>query len=361
MRGIDKIDGDIRVWDESEISLDSEEDSSLFKQSHPSTFFATGETSGVSMTKDSVVLKRAYGFCFKNLFIEPLIEPGPGSLTVTYPICHKVHRGHPIDQFKWHITGFNPLNDAKFPIYSHIQLKFTRIDTHIYLNIKCNAFIELHDFDLTNFVAILAEKKNHSFGSSEISEANAKLHDKLMYPDAKRTDVIVRQQVIDDGVDIQSMLESVYNYNVNCLKRFEELTCTREVEAYNVAQQLGVVLNEVVGNYQAVTSKDYLVALTLLDIIEANLTYKNDPQIWMSMTRIRDALNDLARKALNDVTGVRIDVHQLDLIVKELELHEGINPKNGHWFPVGTVASLSQSLTDFFPDYNEYFNPCTLI
>jgi hypothetical protein len=116
----------------------------------------------------------------------------------------------------------------------------------------------------------------------------------------------------------------------------------------------------VVGNYQALTSKDYQLALTLLDIIEANPTYKNDPQIWMSMTRIRDALNGLARKALNAETGVRIDVHQLDLILKELELHEGISPKNGHWFPVGTVASLSQCIKDFFPVYNDYFNPCTI-
>lgn len=350
MRGINKIDGDIHCKDKSEESLDSGAgDSSLFK-SHPAAFFATSEASGVGMTKSSVVLKKAYGLCFKNVYAEPLIESGADYLSVTYPIFHQIHRGHSMDKLKWHFTGFNPLNDDKFPLSSHIQFKFFRVESRIYLNVTSTSFFDLFNYNVSELANIITEKSSLHSGSFDISKIHIRVTEKLVNPENGPTDVLVMQRTIGEGQNIKSMLEAVYGYHVNCLKRLEELSCSRDIDAYNVAVQLGTVLSAVVKNYQNVSVLDYQLSLALIDTLEHNSTYLNDPLIWMSMTKIKDALTNLSKLALTSTDGVEVDSEQLEHILIELESHEGVKPIPGNWFPGGTVASLSSLLKTLCPE-----------
>uniref|UniRef100_UPI002619BAC8 hypothetical protein n=1 Tax=uncultured Legionella sp. TaxID=210934 RepID=UPI002619BAC8 len=323
MRGTHKIGGDLQTTDES--SKPSrylrEDTGSLFHLNYSSSFFATRESSGVAMADSSVVLKKAYGFCFKHLFAEPQIETTPDSLIITYPVYHKIHRAYVMEQLKWHITGFNPLNDSKYPICSHIQLKFTRQASRIYLDIKSCSFVDLYDYDVTELADILAEETNHQGKLIGAGLVSIHVNEKLINPKGMPTDVLVMQQTIDDG--LQSMLESVYNYHVNCLKRFEEISHSRDIGAYTTAVKLGSVLRAVVKNYRTVNLDNYQLALTLLGTLEKNAAYQNDPQIWMSMPKIKEALTTLSAKAaLCD--GIEIEIGHLKSILKKLEYHEGV-------------------------------------
>lgn len=350
MRGINKFDGDIQARDEIDQSLDSQEET-LFKQYFSATFFASSRGASARL------LKKFSNFCFNSTFAEPVIQTTDTSLTVVFPVCHQIHCSSSVKRSKWSRKDIYPLDETIVPIYSHIQLKITRIDAYIYLNVECKAFTDLYDYNVTDLLNNLTEIVNATRSSSGASgKQYLHVNTKVIYLDVINTEVNVRLLAINNGVDrvaIQGMVGEVSNYYVNCLKRFEELAIGREVNAYQTAQELGTLLLAVVDNYREVSPKEYQSALTLLTVLETNVTYQNDPHIWMSMTKIRNALTGLSEKALIVTDGIKLEPEQLALILDTLDHFEGERPLLGKWFSTGTVQRLAGLLKDLVPELSQ--------
>lgn len=350
MREINKIDGDVDQKNKNvrTVDLDDSVDSAT-SLTHSATFFGA-ITSEATTSKDSEFLKKAHGLCFKTKFHSPLINTTEDSITVNFELRHSIHKGHILDKMKEYIPGINSHIDCtEFPIYSYLQLRFTRDQSRIFLNIKCNAFVDIYDFDFTQLLIILADNSCSALSTSECDQTNIMISERLVNPVGMRSKLPVRQLTMDDGMDVTPILDSVHNYKLNCLKRFEELSVVREPDAYQCSQNLGKILSKINKNYMAVTPSDFKLALILLDKLESNITYQNDPQIWLSMTKIREALELLSKRAQIFGRGVEIEDSQLIFILKELEYHEGVKPTEGSWFPHGTIDQLREKLTEFYP------------
>lgn len=143
-------------------------------------------------------------------------------------------------------------------------------------------------------------------------------------------------------------MQDVHDFNLNCLRRFEELTYGRDHSAYRNSQALGRILHKIVTAYQEVTVNEYDIALNRLKIVFQDHVFQNDPQICLSLTHIVNALVVLSQKKELNNKGMEIDEHQLHLILKELAKHEGKKFKNNLWFPIGTVEAISQEVEELF-------------
>jgi hypothetical protein len=196
--------------------------------------------------------------------------------------------------------------------------------------------------------------KTKSF--SQFKEVAFKVNDQKKCLNVGALSVDIRHLVTHDdldydGVSIKNLLQEVSNFNLNCLKRFEELTYHENGKDYVQAHELGNILDEMVLNYKAVPYQLYKTALNKLGAIERTEVYQNDPLIQLSLTDIRKTIEALSTKALHAGRGIEINEQQLGLILQELFLHEGIKPEKGVWFPVGTVKKLSQQIDAFFSLY----------
>lgn len=301
------------------------------------------------------VFKRVYGYCFATEFESMQIKSSLNSITIIYPLNHRIHNGH-----------FTDLFDGKPPLYfsseenwlnnSFLKLKFTRCGDKRFLFLECNAYEDIYDYDLGKLLAIFAKQDIRVKNKSQFKEVALKVTDQSESLNVDSLNVNLRHlathdDVDYDGVSVKNLLEGMSCFNVNCLKRFEELTCHRSEKDYLQAHELGLILDEMVSNYKAVPYPQYKTALSRLDSIEQNEVYKNDPLIQLSSVDIRKILESLSTRALNAGRGMEIDEQQLNLILQELLLHEGTKPEDGTWFPVGTVARLSQQLEAFFSLY----------
>ncbi|MBL7481080.1 hypothetical protein [Legionella bononiensis] len=362
MRGINKLDGDIYIPDTEKGSLDSEEqDSSISALTRLPTFFTAGNSLGIPLSNDSVSLKKAYGFCFQNYFQPILVKTSSDSLTVYFAVCHSIHHQLLLSQLKRHIPGIHSsIDSTEFPVNSYFQLKFTTHDSRIFLHMECYAFVDLFDYNFKHLLDLLADFDCREEYSDGLNGSNMGITEQTVVPDTMHSAVKVRQLTTDRRFFVKPLLASIRDYVMNCLSRFEELSLNREMEAYGVALHLGLILKRIEENYLTVPFDDYTKALTLLGTLECNETYQMDPQIWLSMPKIRDALELLKTKALIGDRGIEFDVNKLGLLMQELILHEGARPKPDIWFPLGTVDHLSQQLEDFYPNYKQILKPAVI-
>ncbi|KTD43279.1 hypothetical protein [Legionella quateirensis] len=362
MRGINKIDGDTYILDKDKGSLDTEEqDSSMSTLTRLPTFFTAGTSLGIPLSNDSISLKKAYGFCFQNYFQPTLVKTTSDSLTIYFAVCHRIHHQLLLSQLKRHIPGIHSsIDSAEFPVYSYFQLKFTTHDSRIFLHMECYAFVDLYDYNFKHLLDLLADFDCREECSDGLDGSSIGITEQMVVPDTMHSAVKVRQFTTDKGVFVKPLLSSIQDYVMNCLKRFEELSLNRDMDAYHIAINLGQILERIEKNYLTVTFDDYTKALSLLSTLETNDIYQMDPQIWLSMPKIRDALELLKVKALIGDRGIELDVNKLGLLMQELILHEGARPKPDIWFPLGTVDHLSQQLEDFYPNYKEILKPAVI-
>ena len=354
MRTINKIDGDKhskKIEKESLISVDK--DSLTSSLTYTPKFFGTVTPAEAPVSKDSISFKDAYGFCFKNFFQPNQNKTTANSLTVFYAVTHSIHHEGISNQLKRHIPGHHSFIDlSEFPVYSYLQLKFTNFDSRIYLHLECSAFSDLFDYDLKKFLQLLAEFDKRDKHSDHLDSSPVGIKEQEFLPNGMHSEVRVRQLTTDHGVFVKPLLNTIQSYMMNCLNRFKEISINREIDAYNTALSLGDILARIEANYLTVTFADYRKAADLLETLERNDTYQMDPQIWLSMTSIRLAIELLGAKALTGDKGIELNAEQLDILMQELKLHEGTKPKSDIWFPLGTVDKLSQQLEDFYPGYN---------
>lgn len=353
MRVINKIYGEKSIGSTDKRSLVSEDNDSLTSSmTHSLPWLGEVAPATVSLSKDSVSLKNAYGFCFKNFFQSNLIQTAAGSLTAFFAVRHDIHHQSLSNQLKSYISGIHSLIDpAEFPVSSYIKLKFTAYDSRIFLHMESCAFIDLYHYDLKRLFDLLIDHINGEGSSDAHDKKPVEIMEQIVVPNTMHSAVKVRHIKTDKSIFIPPLLDTIQSYALNCLNRFEELSINREAEAFQTARALGVILKRIEKNYLSVTFDEYEMALNLLKTLEGNETYQMDPHIWLSMTKIRDALERLKDKALFVDKGMEVSQHQLDILMQELKLHEGVKPKSNIWFPLGTVDNLIQQLEVFYPDY----------
>lgn len=293
----------------------------------------------------------AYGQCFANEFRVAQITPELNTLTLSFPISHQVHKGHFFDKFTKKTPSFFSSNKQ---LESYLQLKFTLEGDHLFLAVESGSFINMYNYHLEHLLSIFA-KNDESLLSSFALDQDKTIDGSRYFLTANRSIQYRYLKTLDDSgikeIKINELISCIADYNLNCLKRFEELTCQREVEAYNSSKTLGLILNNIVDNFRSVLISDYKNALSLLDELEHNETYQNDPQIQLSMPKIKMSLEHLAKGAWMSGKGIEINMTQLDLVLKELEHHEGNKPDHGIWFPKGTVDECSYQLREFISCY----------
>ncbi|RUR15189.1 hypothetical protein ELY21_14980 [Legionella sp. km535] len=353
MRVINKIYGEKSIRCTDKRSLVSEDNHRLMGSlTHSLTCLEEVAPASGSLSKDSISLKNAYGFCFNNFFQSNLIQTAAGSLTVIFAVRHDIHHQSLSNQLKSYLPGIHSLIDpAEFPVSSYFKIKLTAYDSRLFLHMECCAFVDLYHYDLINLLDLLNDHKNGEGSSDAQDKKPVEIIEQIVVPNTMHSAVKVRHIKTDKGIFITPLLNTIQSYALNCLNRFEELSINREAEAFQTARDLGVILKRIEKNYLSVTFDEYEMALTLLKTLEGNETYQMDPHIWLSMTKIRDALERLKDKALFVDKGMEVSQHQLDILMQELKLHEGVKPKSDIWFPLGTVDNLIQQLEVFYPDY----------
>ncbi|MCL9685816.1 hypothetical protein [Legionella maioricensis] len=311
---------------------------------------------GNSGVKGSVVFKRIYGYCFATAFESMQIKASLDSITITYPINHRIHNEHFTDLF----DGKPPLHFSSAgqnaPNNSFLKLKFTRCGAKKFLFLECNAYEDIYNYDLANLLATFAKQDVKIKNFSQFKEVVLKVRDEEERLNVDALHVNLRHLITHDdfdydGVSVENLLEAVSSFNINCLKRFEELISHKNEKDRVPACELGQILAKIVLNYKIVPYQQYKAALSRLDSIERNEIYQNDPLIQLSLVDIRKTIATLSTRALNAGRGIEVNEQQLSFILQELFLHEGTKPEERVWFPVGTVERLSQQLEAFFSLY----------
>lgn len=291
------------------------------------SFFFNGVTDILSAQKN------AYDCSFLVQFGKRESHVSEGEFTVNFPIRFQRCKG---------VSPF-PEEYAEQTVHSFLNLKFTLEGTKLFCRLKCNTATELKDYYLRDLVAILFPHSSQASLAYSVTDS----HDLLC---EKTEPVHIRSVVTHENVDVnvvEASIKIIKDYRLHCLRRFEELTAQRESIAYHRSLQLGDILNRIAEDYHLVKDADYKKAFIALSAIEMNETYQNDPQIFMSLNGIREALTFFRHHSKMARKGVEIDLDQLKLIMNELESHEGNRPKDNVWFPLGTVISLSLQMEEF--------------
>ena len=122
---------------------------------------------------------------------------------------------------------------------------------------ECAAYGDIYDYDLGDLLAVFAKQNVKIKNFSQFKEATLKVSDGKECLNVDALSVHIRHLVtyddLDyDGVNIKTLLKEVSDFNVNCLKRFEELTCHKNEKDYIPAHELGNILDEIVLNYKIV-------------------------------------------------------------------------------------------------------------
>ncbi|HAT1882067.1 TPA: type IV secretion protein Dot [Legionella pneumophila] len=265
------------------------------------------------------------------------------SVRIRLPIKHSVYRSHDNSDLSSDSTLIIDSSNLQDHI-SYLQLCFTHEEGKWYLFLKCFTALGVFNYDFAPLLEILHKPDIRTYPMS------------FGYPGViDRTELIdmdrktyARQFIIHGPDDEAKILQDVHDFNLNCLRRFEELTYGRDNSAYRNSQSLGRILHKIVTAYQEVTVNEYDIALNRLKIVFQDQVFQNDPQICLSLTHIVNALIVLSQKKELTNKGMEIDEHQLHLILKELAKHEGKKFKNNLWFPIGTVEAISQEVEELF-------------
>ncbi|HDV5710358.1 TPA: type IV secretion protein Dot [Legionella pneumophila] len=265
-----------------------------------------------------------------------ILKKDNNSVLITLAIKHNVHRNHDCN-----LSGDSSSQQDHI---SYLQLKFTYEEGKWYFFLKSFTPLDAFNYDFAPLLKILHKPEIRtypmSFGYPGVIDRT-----ELIDKDRK---TYARQFIIHGPDDEAKILQDVHDFNLNCLRRFEELTYGRDNSAYRNSQALGRVLHKIVTAYEEVTVNEYDIALNRLKIVFQDQVFQNDPQICLSLTHIVNALIVLSQKKKLNNKGMEIDEHQLHLISKELAKHEGKKFKNNLWFPIGTVDAISQELEELF-------------
>ncbi|HAT8807848.1 TPA: lpg1273 family Dot/Icm T4SS effector [Legionella pneumophila] len=262
------------------------------------------------------------------------------SISITLPIKHNVHRNH-----DGNLPGDSTSavdSSTQQDHISYLQICFTHEEGKWHLFLKCFTTLDTFNYDFAALLKILHKPDIRtypmSFGCPGVIDRT-----ELIDRDRK---TYARQFIIHGPDDEAKILQDIHDFNLNCLRRFEELTYGRDNSAYRNSQALGRILHKIVAAYQEVTVNEYDIALNRLKIVFQDQVFQNDPQICLSLTHIVNALIVLSQKKELNNKGVEIDEHQLHLILKELAKHEGKKFKNNLWFPIGTVDVIRQDIEE---------------
>ncbi|HAT2066013.1 TPA: type IV secretion protein Dot [Legionella pneumophila] len=264
------------------------------------------------------------------------------SISITLPIKHNVYRNHDGNLPGDSTSAVDSSNQQDH--ISYLQICFTHEEGKWYLFLKSFTTLDVFNYDFAPLLKILHKPDIRtypmSFGCPGVIDRT-----ELIDMDRK---TYARQFIIHGPDDEAKILQDIHDFNLNCLRRFEELTYGRDNSAYRNSQALGRILHKIVTAYQDVTANEYEIALNRLKIVFQDQVFQNDPQICLSLTHIVNALIVLSQKKELNNKGVEIDEHQLHLILKELAKHEGKKFKNNLWFPIGTVDAIRQEIEELF-------------
>jgi hypothetical protein len=257
-----------------------------------------------------------------------------GEFVVNFPVRYRLSKG----------TSPFPAEYAEQAVHSFLKFKFTLEGSKLFCRLKCDSLTELKEYDLRNLFSIL-------YPSSSLASKVYSVTDTQALLSFVTEPVHVRQVVSHestDAVNVEAFIKIIKDYRLHCLRRFEELTAQRESIACHWSLQLGEILDRIAVDYHLVKDAEYKRAFKILSAIELNQTYQNDPQIFMSLNGIRDALSFFRQHTKMARKGVEIDFRQLKLLLDELESHEGNRPKDNVWFPSGTALNLTSQMEEFF-------------
>ncbi len=289
--------------------------------------------------------------CSDKQFFPEEIFKSDSSLIVKFPILHHIPNDHSLDI----LDGIPPENyihdlEKGSIIHAFIKFQFTKVNNQLFLKLESRSFPTVFDYNLHDLHAIFVKPMNNS-GAADVGAL--RIADSSKLEQIGRFKIPVRHTVTYDDIDFDGFklidtLKNIASYHVNCIKRFEELTETRDENSFLKAQELSSILDDIVTNYKEVTPHHYAIALNNLTEIESTETYRYDPLIQLSLTPIRPALEALSQRALVSRRGVEINDQQLANIMKELLKHEGKTPNKDVWLAEGMVERLSAQLESFF-------------
>ncbi|CZH93439.1 TPA: type IV secretion protein Dot [Legionella pneumophila subsp. pneumophila] len=289
------------------------------------------------------VLLKSPSFNHVGSEFQPMVSKRDvNSISITLPIKHNVHRNHDGNLPGDSISVVDSSNQQDH--ISYLQLCFTHEEGKWYLFLKCLTTLDVFNYDFAPLLKILHKPDIRTY---PMSLGCPGVIDRTELVNMDRT-IYVRQFIIHGPDDEAKILQDIHDFNMNCLRRFEELTYGRDNSAYRNSQALGRILHKIITAYQEVTVNEYDIALNRLKIVFQDQVFQNDPQICLSLTHIVNALIVLSQKKELNNKGVEIDEHQLHLILKELAKHEGKKFKNNLWFPIGTVDAIRQELEELF-------------
>ncbi|HAT8179843.1 TPA: type IV secretion protein Dot, partial [Legionella pneumophila] len=232
------------------------------------------------------------------------LEKDVNSITITLPIKHSACQNHDSN-----LSGESTLT-VESSNHSYIQLRFTYEEGKWYLFLKCFASLDVCDYDLRPLLEILHKPDVRTY---PMGFGYPGIIDRIELIDLARK-IYVRKFIIHGSDDEAKILQDIHDFNLNCLRRFEELTYGRDNSAYRNSQALGRILHKIVTAYQDVTANEYEIALNRLKIVFQDQVFQNDPQICLSLTHIVNALIVLSQKKKLNNKGIEIDEHQLHLI-----------------------------------------------
>ncbi|KTD59273.1 hypothetical protein [Legionella shakespearei] len=277
--------------------------------------------------------KKAYDCTFVVQFGKMESHVSAGEFIVNFPVYYRLGKG----------TSPFPAQYAEQAVHSFLKFKFTLEGTKLFCRLKCDSLTALKDYDLRNLLSILYPSLSQTNMAYSVTDNHALL--------CLVTEPVHVRQVVShestDAVNVEAFIKIIKDYRLHCLRRFEELTVQRESIAYHWSLELGDVLDSIAVDYHLVKDAEYKRAFKILSAIELNETYQNDPQIFMSLNGVRDALSFFRQQAKMARRGVDIDLCQLKLIMDELESHEGNSPKDNVWLPSGTAVNLSLQMEEF--------------
>lgn len=312
---------------------------------------------GTTSQKNTETLKGQFFISAFSQFQPMQVKSSMGVLTIRFPITHSTPKDHSLDM----VDGITPANffhgvDKGKLINSYLQFKFTRDGDKWFLLFECCSYPEIYDYQLNELLSTFVQKMPHPNKPSDSNEECFRVSDTKKYVSIGHFRVPIRTLItyddLDfDGVNVRKELEAIKGFNLNCLKRLEELTYKREEVVHDNAKVLGYLLDDMVNNYKAVSSYHYGDALNKLDVIEQSETYQNDPLIFFSLTPVRGALELLSQRAMVSGRGVEIDEQHVNNLLQELVKHEGIKPGNDIWLPEGSVGLLKKELDSFLTFY----------
>ncbi|HEO1387714.1 TPA: type IV secretion protein Dot, partial [Legionella pneumophila] len=218
------------------------------------------------------VLLKSPSFNHVGSEFQPMVSKRDvNSISITLPIKHNVHRNHDGNLPGDSISVVDSSNQQDH--ISYLQLCFTHEEGKWYLFLKCLTTLDVFNYDFAPLLKILHKPDIRTY---PMSLGCPGVIDRTELVNMDRT-IYVRQFIIHGPDDEAKILQDIHDFNMNCLRRFEELTYGRDNSAYRNSQALGRILHKIITAYQEVTVNEYDIALNRLKIVFQDQVFQNDP------------------------------------------------------------------------------------